>query len=129
MIFTFQFLGALLLGTFSAEAQERETQKVRVAFDSVNQEIKEEFYVYADEPEVKTGPYTSYYKSGRLKVKGQYKDGLPVGDYTGFYHNEDDSFLFQGFRRWIYLFKEPLINLYFFAKKQENDRTSGELRR
>ncbi len=62
-------------------------KEVKVLYDSLDQRIKESFFVRESDPMILDGAYTSYYFNGSVKSKGQYSNNKASGTWSYFFEN------------------------------------------
>ncbi|QNL20992.1 toxin-antitoxin system YwqK family antitoxin [Hyphobacterium sp. CCMP332] len=86
MNFLPKHLGLIVLLFLSVEST-AQLKEVRVMFDSLDQQVKEKYFVREDNPLILDGPYTSFYLNGNVKSKGQYQNNLPTGKWYYYFEN------------------------------------------
>lgn len=81
-------LFGLILSLFMPILSKAQLKEVRVMFDSLDQQVKEKYFVREDNPLILDGAYISYYLNGNIKSKGQYKNNKPSGKWYYYFENE-----------------------------------------
>lgn len=62
-------------------------REVKILFDSIDQKVKERYYVLEKNPSIINGTYVSYFLDGTIKSKGQYSNNSPIGKWFYFFEN------------------------------------------
>jgi len=76
----------LLFVFISASGQINLIKKTKY-FDDKNLVVKEIFFIEAKNENVKSGAYTAYYSSGKIKTKGNFKEDLSTGFWERYLEN------------------------------------------
>lgn len=76
------------MSLFFSNMAQAQLKEIRVMYDSMDQQVKEKYFVKEDNPLILDGDYESYYLDGKVKSKGQYQNNKPTGIWYYYFENE-----------------------------------------
>jgi antitoxin component YwqK of YwqJK toxin-antitoxin module len=103
------------LAFFFIQPSLAQVKEVKVLYDSLDQRLKEKYFVLQSNPQVLEGAYESYYLNGKLKSSGQYKNNQASGKWKYFFENgklKMEAELEDGGKSgdWIYYFENGNVS-------------------